>query len=158
MDETNWLTPPEQRAWRAYVESATLLFDALDRAMQQDAGIPHAYYVILVRLSEAPEQSMRMSELADITRSSRSRLSHAVSRLQERGWVDRVDCETDRRGQVARLTPRGLAALQEAAPKHVEAVRSYVIDRLDPAQLAALEEVGDAIIAGFTDPRASIAS
>ncbi|SOD71355.1 DNA-binding MarR family transcriptional regulator [Jatrophihabitans sp. GAS493] len=158
MDENRWLTPPEQRAWRAYVESATLLFDALDRDMQQDAGIPHAYYVILVRLSEAPDQSMRMSELADVTRSSRSRLSHAVARLQERGWVDRVDCETDRRGQVAQLTPQGLSALGEAAPKHVEAVRAYVIDRLSPAQLAALEEIGDTVIAGFTDPEASVAS
>src|SRR3954467_13823093 len=96
--QTRWLSAAEQRAWRTYIEATTLLLDALDRQLQQDAGMPHAYYEILVRLSEATDRTMRMSELADASRSSRSRLSHAVSRLEERGWVERQDCETDRRG------------------------------------------------------------
>src|SRR5438045_4466338 len=135
MPEPQWLTAEEQRAWRAYIESAKVLFDALDRQLQRDAGMPHAYYEILVALSEAQERSMRMSELAERTLSSRSRLSHAIARLEERGWVVREDCPTDRRGQVARLTDEGFATLAEAAPGHVNAVRDYVIAVLSAAPL-----------------------
>ena len=98
---TRWLSDDEQRAWRAYLESTKLLFDALDRQLQHESDMPHAYFEILVRLSEAPERTLRMSELAHSTLSSRSRLSHAVARLEERGWVQREDCPTDRRGQNA---------------------------------------------------------
>ena len=144
-----WLTEPEQRAWRAYLEATYLLFDALDRQLSQDAGIPHAYYEILVRLSEAPDRVMRMGELADRTRSSRSRLSHAVARLEERGWVERVDCATDKRGQLAHLTDVGFDALAAAAPGHVEAVREHLVDRLTPDQIDQLRGIGEAIIAGL---------
>ena len=149
MSGTRWLTDDEQRAWRAYLEATTLLFDALDRQLQADSGMPHGYYEILVRLSEAKGRSMRMSELADRTLSSRSRLSHAVSRLEERGWIERVECATDRRGQVARLTDEGFAVLEAAAPGHVRAVRAAMIDRLTPAQIGQLEEIGAAIVSGL---------
>src|SRR4051812_5543060 len=96
---TKWLSTEEQRAWRAYLESTKVLFDALDRDLQREAGIPHAYYEILVRLSEAEGRALRMSELAASTLSSRSRLSHAVSRLEERGLGVREDFPTDRRGR-----------------------------------------------------------
>lgn len=145
MVSPRWLSDDEQRAWRALVESTKVLFDALDRELQRDADMPHAYFEVLVRLSEAPERSLRMSELADATSSSRSRLSHAVARLEERGWVERRDCETDRRGQVATLTAAGFTVLRQAAPGHVAAVRRYVVDALDPAQLAALTEIGERI-------------
>jgi DNA-binding MarR family transcriptional regulator len=144
---TRWLTDEEQRAWRAYLESSKVLFDALDRQLQREADLPHAYYEILVRLSEADGRAMRMSELAAGTLSSRSRLSHAVARLEERGWVAREDCPTDRRGQVATLTDAGFAVLVEAAPGHVDAVRGFVIDQLTPEQLAQLAAIGEAIIA-----------
>jgi DNA-binding MarR family transcriptional regulator len=146
---TRWLTADEQRAWRAYLESTRLLNDALDHQMQQDSSMPHTYYEILVHLSEAPERSTRMGDLADRTRSSRSRLSHAVDRLEERGWVERGECPTDRRGQLATLTDRGFAALEAAAPGHVEAVRSFVIDRLTPEQVTQLEQIATAIITGL---------
>ena len=146
---TKWLSSAEQRAWRNYIEATTLVFDALDRQLQQDSGMPHAYYEILVRLSEAPDHTLRMSELADASRSSRSRLSHAVSRLEERGWVERQECETDRRGQLAHLTPAGEQALVDAAPGHVEAVRRHVTDRLTPAQVRQLGDIGQAIVSGF---------
>ena len=125
-----WLDETEQRAWRAYLESSKVLMDALDRELQQDAAMPHTYYEILVRLSEADGRALRMSELADVTLSSRSRLSHAVARLEERGWVARRDCSTDRRGQVALLTDAGFAVLAAAAPGHVAAVRGYLLDAL----------------------------
>lgn len=142
-----WLTPSEQRAWRAYLESTKVLFDALDRQLQRDADMPHAYYEILVRLSEVSGRSIRMSELAERTQSSRSRLSHAVARLEERGWVRREDCVTDRRGQLAVLTDAGFAALAAAAPGHVASVRELVMDALTPEQLEQLATIGDAIVA-----------
>ncbi len=142
-----WLTDVEQRAWRAYYDSGRLLVDALDRQLQHEANMPHAYYEILVRLSEADGYALRMSELADITRSSRSRLSHAVARLEEHGWVERADCPTDRRGQVASLTASGMDVLDAAAPSHVDSVRDLVIDVLTPDQLVQLAEIGEAIIA-----------
>ena len=143
---TRWLSADEQRAWRAYLESTKVLFEALDRQLQRDSDMPHAYYEILVRLSEAPERTLRMSELARNTSSSRSRLSHAVARLEERGWVVREDCPTDRRGQNARLTEDGFAVLAAAAPAHVASVRRLVIDALSADQLGHLTEIGEAII------------
>src|SRR3954453_19798928 len=87
--ETRWLDEEEQKVWRAWLYSTQLLHDRLDRELTHETGISHAYYEILVALSETPERMMRMSELADRCLSSRSRLSHAVSRLEERGWVRR---------------------------------------------------------------------
>ena len=152
-ESTRWLTDDEQRAWRSYLESTKVLMDALDRQLQRDSGLPHAYFEILVRLSEAEGRALRMSELAEITLSSRSRLSHAVARLEERGWVAREDCLTDRRGQIARLTDEGFAVLAAAAPGHVATVRRLVVDVLDPAQLAALTGIGDAIVAAVATER-----
>src|SRR4051812_49955517 len=152
MTETRWLDPDEQRTWRAFLGATQLLFDQLDRELQRDAGMPHAYYEILVILSEAPDRTLRMSELAERTRSSRSRLSHAVARLEERGWIRREDCPTDRRGQIARLTDNGLDVLAGAAPGHVDAVRSYVIEALTVEQLGQLASIGQAIVAKVADP------
>ena len=152
-DTTPWLSTDEQRAWRSYLEATKVLMDALDRQLQREAGMPHAYYEILVRLSEAEDRSLRMSELADSTLSSRSRLSHAVARLEERGWVVREDCLTDRRGQIARLTDAGFAVLAAAAPGHVAAVRRLMVDALSPKQLAAVAEVGEAIVAAVAAER-----
>ncbi|HYJ77598.1 MAG TPA: MarR family transcriptional regulator [Actinomycetes bacterium] len=117
------------------------LDEALDRQLQRDAGMPHAYYQVLAMLSEAPGRSLRMSELARTTSSSPSRLSHAVARLEERGWVRRDKHPTDRRGAVAVLTDCGYAAVAAAAPGHVAAVREALFDRLDEDRLAVLAEV-----------------
>ena len=154
MAGTRWLSPDEQRAWRAYIQSTKVLFDALDRQLQRDADMPHTYYEILVALSESEDRSMRMSKLAQRTFSSRSRLSHAVARLEERGWVLREDCATDRRGQIARLTDAGFGALADAAPGHVTAVRDYMVDVLTANQLQHLTAIGQAIIARIEEPRA----
>ena len=118
-----------------------LLFDALDRQLQRESGMPHAYYEILVRLSEAPGRAMRMSDLAERCHSSRSRLSHAVRRLEDDGWVRRQAVESDGRGAVAILTDAGLEALEAAAPLHVEGVRRHLFDQLDPGQLEALAQI-----------------
>jgi DNA-binding MarR family transcriptional regulator len=110
--------------------------------------MPHGYYEILVRLSEAEDRTLRMSQLAEASVSSKSRLSHAVARLEERGWVERINCETDRRGQFARLTRKGFAALTAAAPGHVEQVRQSLFDLITPEQSAQLGEIMAAIAAG----------
>jgi DNA-binding MarR family transcriptional regulator len=146
---TRWLDADEQRAWRAYLTATQLLQAQLDRELQRDSGIPHAYYEILVRLSEAPDRVLRMSELANAAESSRSRLSHAVARLEAAGWVSRESCPTDRRGSFARLTDSGFAALEAAAPSHVASVRRHVIDQLTPEQVRQLGQISEAMLAGL---------
>ena len=145
MAETRWLTDDEQRTWRAFLTAVHLLIDELDHDLQRDAGMPHTYYEILVALSEAPCRTLRMSQLADRCQSSRSRLSHAVSRLEEAGWVRREACPTDKRGALAVLTDTGFAVLAAAAPGHVEAVRRSLFDVLTPEQVEQLEEISSAI-------------
>jgi DNA-binding MarR family transcriptional regulator len=151
--ETRWLDPEEQKVWRAWLYSSSLLHDLLDRELTHQTGISHAYYEILVALSEAPQRSMRMSELADRCLSSRSRLSHAVSRLEERGWVRRQVCESDGRGQLAVLTDEGFAALEAAAPVHVEGVRTHLFDQLTPQQVQNLRDIGETLLRHL-DPQA----
>ena len=144
--ETRWLDPEEQKAWRAWLYSSSLLHDRLDRELTHETGISHAYYEILVALSETPLRAMRMSELADRCLSSRSRLSHAVSRLEERGWVRRQVCAEDGRGQLAVLTDEGFAALEAAAPVHVTGVRSHLFDQLSPQQVENLRDIGETLL------------
>ncbi len=143
---TRWLDAEEQRAWRAWLYSTQLLHDRLDRELTRATGIPHAYYEILVQLSETPDRRMRMSELADRCLSSRSRLSHAVSRLEERGWIRRQVCAEDGRGLLAVLTDDGFAALEAAAPVHVEGVRTHLFDQLSPEQVAAMRDIGETLL------------
>ncbi|WP_329108832.1 MarR family transcriptional regulator [Micromonospora sp. NBC_01699] len=149
---TRWLDPDEQRTWRTFLAATQSLMETLDRELQHDAGVPHAYYVILVHLSEAPGRRLRMSELADATGSSRSRLSHAVGRLEQTGWVRRENCPTDRRGQNAVLTDAGFAALAAAAPGHVEGVRRHLFDPLSPAQIDQLRRISEALV-DHLDPK-----
>ena len=150
--ETRWLSEDEQAAWRAFLTACQTLFSAIDAQLLHQSQIPHGYYEILVRLSEAPGRALRMTQLAEASTSSKSRLSHAVARLEERGWVRRSDCPTDRRGQVAELTEEGLAALAAAAPGHVEQVRRSLIDQLTPEQVKQLHEIAAAIIAAGDPP------
>ena len=132
-----------------------LLTERLDQELQRDSTISHAYYEVLVKLSEVPGRQMRMSELAERSLSSRSRLSHAVARLEESGWVRRESCPTDKRGQVAILTDEGFAALEAAAPAHVEGVRTHLFDPLTPAQVAQLGDICTTVAAHLLDAAAS---
>jgi len=150
-EDSRWLTADEQLAWRTFLTACQTLFSTIDAQLLRDSDIPHGYYEILVRLSETPGRALRMTQLAEASTSSKSRLSHAVARLEERGWVRRADCPTDRRGQIAQLTDEGFAALAAAAPGHVDQVRRSLIDRLTPEQVEQLREISAAIIEG-TDP------
>ena len=130
-----------------FLTACQSLFASIDGQLLRDSGLPHGYYEILVHLSEAPGHALRMTQLAMASTFSKSRLSHAVSKLEERGWVVREDCLTDRRGQVARLTDEGYAVLESAAPGHVGQVRRALIDALTPEQVAQLHEISAAIAA-----------
>ena len=139
--EPRWLSDAEMQAWLAVLRLVMLLPGALDRQLRRDAGLAHAAYMVLATLSDAPEQSLRMTELARRTATSPSRLSHTVAALVQRGWVTRRPCPQDGRGLVASLTDAGRGLLEQTAPGHVAQVRANVLDPLtadEVAQLAAL--------------------
>ncbi|QJY46290.1 MarR family winged helix-turn-helix transcriptional regulator [Pseudonocardia broussonetiae] len=154
MTDDRWLTEDQLEAWLTFQAATTLLDAALDRQLQRDSGLPHTYYLILAMLSDVPGRTARMSDLAVMTQSSQSRLSHAVSRLEANGWVSRVPCPDDRRSTLARLTDAGFEVLAAAAPGHVATVRSHVFDRLSAEQVCQLREIGAAILEGLDAPAA----
>jgi DNA-binding MarR family transcriptional regulator len=150
-DEARWLDPEEHAAWLSFLATVSLLEAALDRQLQRDAGMPHAYYQILAMLSEMPERSLRMTDLAAITQSSQSRLSHAVAKLERNGWVRRRPCPFDRRSTLAELTDEGFTALAAAAPGHVRSVRENLFDLISPEQVRQLREICGAALTRLTD-------
>ena len=129
----HWLTDEEQQAWRATIQLSQLLMRQLDRDLTAH-GLNSRDYEILVELSEAPDHRLRMTDLADATSQSRSRLSHQITRMEKRGLVRRDDCEGDKRGTFAVLTKAGFGAIESVAPYHVENVRRHYIDRLTAQQ------------------------
>lgn len=147
--EPRWLSEEEQSVWRAYLHATTLMEDHLDRQLQRDAGMPHIYYGLLVQLSQAPRRQKRMTELAKDAKITRSRLSHAVARLEKSGWVRREDCPSDKRGQNAVLTDDGYEMLRRSAPGHVDAVRQAMFDRLTPEQVRSLGEIMQVVATGL---------
>lgn len=112
-------------------------------------AMPHIYYGLLVQLSQAPRRRMRMTELARNAKITRSRLSHAIARLEKNGWVRREECPSDKRGQNAVLTDDGYAMLRRSAPGHVEAVRQAMFDRLTPEQVSSLGEIMRVLATGL---------
>lgn len=152
-EDVRWLDDDEQLTWRTFLSTMQLLMDRFDRQLQHDSGIVLTYYEMLVRLSEAPDRSLRMSELAESSLSSRSRVSHAVARMEESGWIRRRSCPTDRRGQLAELTDEGMRVLREAAPGHATTVQEVLFDGLSPEQQAALLDVGETLVAHLSTGR-----
>jgi DNA-binding MarR family transcriptional regulator len=141
VSDPRWLDDGEQRAWRGTIAGAILFVDQLDRDLRTAHDLTLADYEILVHLSEADDDRLRMSELADAALVSRSRLTHRVNRLGERGLVEREACPTDKRGTYAVLTAAGRALLERAAPTHVASARTHLIDHLSPAEFEVLGEV-----------------
>src|SRR3984893_15662052 len=131
--QPRWLNDEEQQAWRATVQLSTLLLRQLDRELTTH-GLNSRDSEILVELSEAPDHRLRMTDLADATSQSRSRLSHQISRMEKRGLVRRDDCEGDKRGTFAVLTRAGFETIERVAPDHVESVRRHFIDPLAARQ------------------------
>lgn len=146
-----WLDDTEQQTWRAFLATTELLQSALDRQLQRDAAMTHGTYVVLAMLSEAPDRSLRMTDLARLANSTPSRLSHAMARLEERGWVTRCRAAADGRGTVATLTDAGFEVVVRTAPGHVSAVREHLFDRLSPEQVRVLGEICGEVLDGL-DP------
>ena len=149
---TRWLTEDEQGAWRGLLQMTAQLNARMNRQLQDDYGISLADYDVLVVLSEAPQGRRRVFELADALAWEQSRVSHQLARMQRRGLVARQECPTDARGAFVVLTEAGRAAIQRAAPAHVEMVRQLVFDGLSPEQLAALTAVTEGVLDRLRDP------
>jgi DNA-binding MarR family transcriptional regulator len=153
---TQWLTMEQQRDWRSFLLGSTLLMDRLDRDLrdQHDVSLPE--YEILVRLSESENRALRMAELADSVKNSRSRITHTIARMERAGLVVRKQCPSDGRGVIAHLTERGFAKLVDAAPDHVDSVRSALIDVVSADDFTAIgrafSTVAEALETGEPDP------
>lgn len=140
-----WLSQSQQRAWRAYLLGTTLLSERLDRDLRDKHGLSMPEYEILVRLSESPDRALRMADLADSVKNSRSRITHTVKRLECSGFVARRSCESDGRGVVAVLTADGFDKLATAAPDHVDSVRTSLLDGLTDEDVAVIGRVFGAV-------------
>ena len=138
---TQWLDDAQQSAWRKFIEVVELLPGALDSQLRRDAELTHFDYFTLAMLSEAPRRTLRMTALAELTHSTLPRLSHVVSRLEERGYVERSPCPDDRRATNAALTEPGWQKVVASAPGHVDAVRELVFANLDASDVADLDRV-----------------
>ena len=146
-----WLTSDEQHAWRSFLTGSRRLMDRLTQDLK-DQGLAHEDYGVLVALSESDGDRMRMSELAEHSVESRSRLSHHIRRLEDRGLVTRETCPEDRRGSFAVLTAEGRTTIEALAPHHVALVREHFIDQLSDEELntigAAFARIDRSLTAG----------
>lgn len=146
-DDPRWLDADQLTAWKKFVAVVELLPGVLDSQLQRDAGLTHFDYFTLAMLSEAQNRTLRMTELAAITNSTLARLSHVASRLEKRGYLERMPCPEDRRATNARLTDAGWAKVVATAPGHVSTVRDQVIDPLDRNDIEALDRISSKMLA-----------
>jgi len=144
-----WLDDEEQRAWRAYRRMVLLVDSAISRELSRDSGLSMPDYQVLSALSEAQGHRRRLTDLAARMQWSPSRLSHHVSRMDQRGLVTRAECPGDLRGAYILLTEHGWEAIQAAAPNHVSSVREHLIDLLTPQEVEALTAIGEKVAAHF---------
>ena len=138
---------PRIAAWSTFLRAHARVIRELERELQSEQDLALTDYDVLVQLSAADQRRLRMSELADDTVASRSRLSHQINRMERAGLVTRESCDTDKRGAFAVLTARGMAQLEAAAPAHVESVRRVLMDALTPAQFAQLGRLSTKVLA-----------
>jgi DNA-binding MarR family transcriptional regulator len=143
---SRWLTEDEQRAWRGLLQMTSQLNARMNRQLQDDYGVSLADYDVLVALSEAPEGRLRVFEIAGGLAWEQSRVSHQLARMQRRGLVARQECPADARGAFVVLTGVGRAAIERAAPAHVQTVRQLVFDGLSRDQLAALTAITSRVL------------
>ena len=150
-DAPRWLDDDEMAAWLPLVRILVALPQAIDKRLREEVGITHTYYAMLATLSAQPDRSLTMGELARLTGTSPSRLTHAVAVLEQRGWVVKAPCATDRRSQFATLTDEGYALLERIAPGHLAQVRELVFDRLTPEQIRNLADIANALVGGIDE-------
>jgi DNA-binding MarR family transcriptional regulator len=141
-----WLTPPEMRAWQKLIDVTTGVMATLDGELRAEHGLTLGDYEVLVHISDAPDHSVRMTDLASRLKLSPSGITRRIDGLVRDGYVERKQCPSDRRGSNAVLTEKGLLRLQEAAPTHVRGVRSHFVDQLSVRQLANLASALSAVV------------
>lgn len=139
-DEPRWLSEQEMRAWTGFLAAGALVERRIEQHLKEEAGLSHPQYEILVRLSAAPDGSLRMTELAEALLTSKSGLTYQITQLEKAGLTERRSCPTDVRGVFAVLTDAGRERLEKAAPGHVAVVREALIDVLGPEQLEVLAD------------------
>jgi DNA-binding HxlR family transcriptional regulator len=137
--------------WEAFSCAGERVRDALERRVQNSAGMPPSYFELMVQLRLAPGRRLRMSELASATRSKPSRITSAVNRLEQAGWVTRDGHPTDGRGSTATLTKEGIQAMDAARPEYTRVVREHVLGPLTPAEQHQLRVLCSKILASFED-------
>lgn len=155
MKEVRWLDESEERAWRALQFMHLRLDGELARQLAADSALSYADYLVLVALTDRPNGTMRVFELAETLGWEKSRVSHQVRRMTERGLVAKRKCDSDRRGAYVAVTRQGRRELQAAAPGHLKAVRGFFVDRLTPQQLAWIAEVAEEVLRGLQDSAAA---
>jgi DNA-binding MarR family transcriptional regulator len=154
MGETvRWLTPEEQRAWRGFVRLHERLGGRLGRLLQSESHVSPADFAVLVHLTDTPEGRQRYQDLARALEWEKSRMSHHIARMAGRGMVVREDCLEDARGAFVVITDVGRAAVEAAAPRHVEAVRELFMNHVTPAELRVLAEISERVIRKLDEDR-----
>jgi DNA-binding MarR family transcriptional regulator len=151
MAEPCWLDQREAHVWQAYRDLQRELRNALDRQLVHDGGLSGAEYALLVPLSEAAGRFLRARDLGAMVGWDRSRISHQLSRMEQRGLVTRERCTDDARGSIVRLTPAGRSAIEASAPNHVATVRRFFLDPLSADELDTLAALFDRLLAGLAD-------
>jgi len=156
MEQVRWLDEREERAWRSLQFMQMRLEGALARQLAADSGLSYPDYLVLVALTDRPDGRMRLFALAEVLGWEKSRLSHHVARMSGRGLVTKERCDTDRRGAFVVVTKQGRKEIESAAPGHVGAVRRLFLDHLSPAQLDAVGEAAEAVLAALDDAEAGV--
>jgi DNA-binding MarR family transcriptional regulator len=152
MAAPRWLDEREQRAWRGFTQLHRRLTKVLGQQLTRDSGLSAADYELLVPLSEAPDDRLRARDLARMVDWEKSRLSHHLTRMEQRGLVARRECPTDARGAFISLTAAGRRAIEGAAPQHVETVREHFIDLLTDDEIDILTGITDRVLGHLEQP------
>ena len=152
MDDVRWLNKREERAWRALQYMQMRLDAELARQLSADSGLSYPDYLVLVALTDRPGGRMRLFELAGVLGWEKSRLSHHIARMADRGLGAKERCDADRRGANGMVTSKGRREMETAAPGHVAAVRRLFVDQLTPGQLDAIGDAAEAVLAAFDAP------
>ncbi|GLZ31692.1 MarR family transcriptional regulator [Lentzea sp. NBRC 105346] len=156
--DTRWLDAAQQHAWRAYLRMQGELNARLARDMQSSSELSMADFAVLVQLTDVPDGRVRVLELARNLHWEKSRISHHIGRMEKRGLVRRENCRSDGRGAFVVLTDAGRAAIEAAAPRHVEQVRALMFDHLSEEEVAVLARISERVIGKLTavpDPECS---
>lgn len=150
LPEPRWLDEREAGMWRAYLDMHRQLLSKLDRELQKD-GLSAADYALLVPLSEAPKRELRARDLGKAVGWDRSRLSHQIRRMEDRGIIERRECGSDARGTWISITDAGITAIKGAAPRHVEAVREHFVGLLSSEEVDEISEIARRVLEKLGD-------